>query len=284
MLQSGNLAAASDYFSGIVQREPSNGPAFGYLGIALTKLGQTEQALQALGQASQLQPQEPTAQYNVAIGLMHAGRQQDAIPFLNYTLQLDPNHTQAQAALASFSTAQAPPQPEQPAVFGSMASPLNNGPAPISGQVYPASQPQGMHYTQTARPRVVQVAPDLGTRLTRGLGWGALYGQWWTAWMMFWTVAWNFKDFSMPGLFLLLAVFVGIFTVGGVVAGLIIAVLPPAVSSGAAVGVTFGIIFCVIEMLLNGSAQMIVNIFFWFFTGRYVGANIAVRVHRPIQQ
>ena len=39
MLQAGQLAAAAEYFSNIVQSDSSNGPAFGYLGIALTRLG-----------------------------------------------------------------------------------------------------------------------------------------------------------------------------------------------------------------------------------------------------
>lgn len=209
LLQAGQLAAAADFFSNVVQREPSNGQAFGYLGMVLTRLGQTDAALNALGQASQLQPQDPAAQYNVAIGLMHAGRQQDAVPFLQYTLQLEPNHGQARAALDSIITGQ-PPTSAQPSApnstpdpqwtAGNPSAPVRPATASLSGPVYPASQPQGMQYTQSARPYVVSIAPDTGTKLLRGLGWGALYGQWWTVWMMFWTVAWSLSHFSIPGL------------------------------------------------------------------------------------
>ena len=294
MLQAGQLSAAAEYFSNIVQNDGTNGPAFGYLGIALTRLGQTDQALQALGQASQLQPQEPGAQYNVAIGLMHAGRQQDAIPFLQYTLQLDPNHAQAQAALTSISAPPAPSpayeqapyqtNPYQHAAYGSQAAPVSAGPVPLSGPIYPAPQPQGMNYTQTARPKVVHVAPDLGTRLLRGLGWGALYGQVWTGWNLFWSAVWEFNKLGISGMLQLLAVYLVVFTIGGTIAGLIISVLPPSIQSGVAVGVVFGLIFFGLEMLLEPGPGMAVNIFFWFFTGRFVGANIAARVHRPIQQ
>ncbi len=295
MLQAGQLTDAANFFSNIVQSDNQNGPAFGYLGIALTRLGQTEPALQALGQASQLQPQEPAAQYNVAIGLMHAGRHQDAIPFLQYTLQLDPTHAQAQAALAGISAAPAPspayePYVSQPAAYQQSAfgaQPVSAmGQAPLSGPVYPAAaQPQGMNYQQTARPQVVHVAPNPGTRLLRGLGWGALYGQVWTGWNLFWAAVWNFKDFGIGGMLFLLCVFLVAFTIGGMIAGLIISALPPTIQSGVIVGVVLGLVFFGLEILFEGGVgSSYINIFFWFFTGRFVGANIAARVHRPIQQ
>jgi len=34
----------------------------------------------------------------------------------------------------------------------------------------------------------VAVAPDTGKRILRGLGWGALYGQWWTLWNVVWNL------------------------------------------------------------------------------------------------
>src|SRR5579862_4092370 len=117
MLQAGQLAASADFFTHVVQRDASNGPAFGYLGIALTRLGQSAEALSALGQAPQLQPQDPAAQYNVAIGLIHAGRSQDAVPFLEYTLTLDPSHAQARAALDSIRNAPPAPPAAPPALW-----------------------------------------------------------------------------------------------------------------------------------------------------------------------
>jgi hypothetical protein len=92
------------------------------------------------------------------------------------------------------------------------------------------------------------------------------------------------KGVDTPVILLILVAFVGLFTVGGVVAGLIIAALKPSLTTGIAVGVVIGIGFCALEVLKFGGAEMYINIFFWFFTGRYIGANIAARVHRPIQQ
>lgn len=283
MLQTGRLAEAVAFFNEVLRSDNTNGPAAGYLGIALMRSGDTPGALNALGTASQLQPHDAGAQYNAAVGLLQAGRAAEAIPFLQYTLQLDPSHANARAALDSAqNTAVQYTQPVQPSPYASPASGSAQPVYPAPSSSGPSSP--GMAYTRAAETRTVHIAPGMGLRLVRGLGWGAAYGQWWTAWNLFWTIVWQFKNVSVPGLVLLTIGMLVIFAAAGILAGLIIAVLPPSVKTGAAVGIVIGLILGGIEMYVEHEAAMVVNAFFWYFTGRYVGANIAVRVHRPIEQ
>lgn len=122
-------------------------------------------------------------------------------------------------------------------------------------------------------------------RFLRGVGWGALYGQWWTLWTIashfFWNRSSESNDtLSLVIVFVLYALSYAFF---GIIAGLVIAgiLAPPA--TGAIVGVVVGLCVMGIEAYLNQSLGSLINVFFYFFTGRYIGANIAARVNRPVK-
>ena len=305
MLQVGQFADAARVLGAVVQREPQNGPAYGALGIALIRIGQLSEGLNALGQASQLQPNDPAAQYNVAVGLMQANRQSEAIPFLEYTLTLAPDHQRARQMLDSLKPSVQPGPPQAPsetmetglaagqsAPAGGTSSPFGTQPfsagasqpapgqQPISGPVLPASQ-SGMNYKPAEE---VFEAPNTGTRLLRGLGYGALMGQYWTGWNLFWIIVWNFRESMNTSMILLVLLFVVVFGFAGALLGVICALTPPNLKIGLGVGVAFGLGFMALEaLLLKGGASSFINIFFWFYTGRYVGVKTAIAVHRPVK-
>jgi tetratricopeptide (TPR) repeat protein len=306
LLQAGQFADAARVLGVVVQREPQNGAAFGSLGIALIRIGQLNEGLNALGQASQLQPTDPAAQYNVAVGLMQANRQSEAIPFLEYTLSLAPDHQRARQMLESLKSVTPAPGPVtsessetgevglaagQSAVYSNSApfgaqpnssygSSSYSAQTPISGPVIPASQP-GMNFKPAEE---VFEAPSTGTRLLRGLGYGALIGQYWTAWNLFWYVVWNFKDAMNAGLVLVALGCIVIFGFAGAILGLVCALTPPNLKIGMGVGVAFGLGFMALEvLLLKGGSSSLINVFFWFYTGRYVGVKTAIAVHRPVK-
>src|SRR5690242_18356934 len=128
-------------------------------------------------------------------------------------------------------------------------------------------------------PADLGTAPGFARRTGRGIFWGFIYGQWWTLLTIFWSFAWGHGGVSV-GVGILMVIFYGFF---GSVAGLIIGManLPP--GPGTIVGVCTGILVCFIEMALSHDAGSLVNIFFYFFTGRFVGAGITGRVQRPVE-
>ncbi len=156
---------------------------------------------------------------------------------------------------------------------------------------YPPQPAGGMRYT----PPVQQFAPagappSAGLRIARGLGWGFLWGQWWTVLNLFWAFVWGgvnslggkHENLVLMGV-ILGVIFVLVFGVAGAVVGLIIGAMNAPVQTGAVIGIVFGLIFCGLEVVLGGfQPGMLINIFFWFYTGRYVGAKVAMHVQRPV--
>jgi hypothetical protein len=121
--------------------------------------------------------------------------------------------------------------------------------------------------------------PGIGKRLGRGLLWGLIYGQWWTVLTIFWSFFWSHGSVGI-GEIIFYAFFYGFF---GCVAGLIIGAANLGMSAGTMVGVGVGIVVCLIEMALSHDAGSLVNIFFYFFTGRFVGSGITWRVQQAVK-
>lgn len=171
-------------------------------------------------------------------------------------------------------------------------------PSPYGGSSYggspygaPPPPGSGMQYTQA--PMARHAAPSSGTRILRGLGWGFLYGQWWTLWNIFWGIVWgsfstatSHSNIGGGSLVLVIVitslVFAIVFGFVGAVAGLIIGASDSTVETGAIIGVVAGLLLCGLEFLLSQSGATVINIFFWFFTGRFVGTSIARKVHQPV--
>ena len=324
LLQTGNVTAAAEFFHKATQADPTNGQAFGYFGITLAKLGDLDNAIPALQYAARLQPADAGSHYNLALALMQAGRTAEARTSLEQALGINPAYAQARAALDSLLVAAAPAptpfgappalkqpldpdyQPDAPNPFAQTSAmpsqPANYFPPP--GQAYPSPlQPYagtqsgtpysgqyplsagGMQYPSRPMPVPVAVEPGLGLRLLRGLGWGALYGQWWTVWMIFWTVAWGFSDVTAHTAFyiLLFVAFCVVFMAGGAILGLILALLRANPEGGGFLGIIVGVIFFALEMwLTQASPSAWVNVIFWFYTGRFVGTNVAARIMQPV--
>ena len=124
--------------------------------------------------------------------------------------------------------------------------------------------------------------PNTGERISRGVGWGALFGQWWTLWIIVFDILiYGFKDSSAHplGAVLLSLFFAVFFAAIGAIAGLIIGAINGDEGSGAIVGIVAALILFGIEAYMTHS---FFNIIFWFFTGRFVGANIGKRVQERI--
>jgi hypothetical protein len=73
-----------------------------------------------------------------------------------------------------------------------------------------------------------------------------------------------------------------IYTFAGSMAGIVIGLMDADENRGAIVGVVIGLLMCGLEVLLSGSAFMLVNVFFYFFTGRFIGRGLASRVQAPV--
>jgi hypothetical protein len=120
--------------------------------------------------------------------------------------------------------------------------------------------------------------PGLGRRILRGWGWGAVYGQWWTLMTVLSSLLWE-HSFPSFGVILVMGFFYGFF---GSLAGLVIGAANATASTGMMIGVGTGITLCLLEVLVTHSASGLINLIFYYFTGRYVGAGITGRVQQPI--
>jgi tetratricopeptide (TPR) repeat protein len=76
----------------VVQIEPNYGEAWSNLGLALDTLGQLPDALTAHDRAVQLTPNLPNAHYNRGVTLEHMGRLDEAIDEFEDATKLQPNH------------------------------------------------------------------------------------------------------------------------------------------------------------------------------------------------
>jgi hypothetical protein len=124
-------------------------------------------------------------------------------------------------------------------------------------------------------------APSIGRRILRGMLWGVWYGQWWTLWSVLSLFLWGQGSFG-AGLVLyvlLKAIVNGFF---GSLAGLIIGAVDASPSIGAAIGIGTGLVLCGAWALLFQNAMQLINFFFYFITGRFVGFGITGRVQKPV--
>ncbi|MFN3648926.1 MAG: tetratricopeptide repeat protein [Armatimonadota bacterium] len=289
-LQAGNLPEAERLLSEAVRLDPGDARAYGLLGICQARQGNLPAALVALRQASALQPGDAAAHYNLALAAFQAGDTREAASAVRRALQLQPEHAGAQDLLrrieaSGAASTVAPPAAAPAAPNAAPAPPLLGGPAQ-TWQPAPAAGPApGAPMTlPTGTPHAAAVPagklPGIGRRFLRGWGWGLLYGQWWTLWS---TISmFLFSRGSVPSDWWVetigQAIIYGFF---GAITGWIIGLANLDEEKGWMVGVGAGLIILGLEMLLGGGF-MAINIFFYVFTGRYIGAGIASRVQRPV--
>lgn len=125
-----------------------------------------------------------------------------------------------------------------------------------------------------AHPVYEETEVPVGQRLLHGLGWGALFGQWWTLW----TVVWNLTGATHAGSMgnIQYALFYAFF---GAVAGAVIALMDADAGLGMKIGIAVGVVACLVETFVFQSGTPFYLIWY-FFTGRFIGRNVALRLQR----
>jgi hypothetical protein len=73
-----------------------------------------------------------------------------------------------------------------------------------------------------------------------------------------------------------------IFGFFGSLTGILIGSANASESIGTGIGIGMGVLLCLLEVLFSRSAGGLVNLIFYFFTGRYVGRGITGRVQQPL--
>lgn len=203
-------------------------------------------------------------------------------------------HLMCQPCVSAAEARLAPPEAPWLPSAGQAAAPAT---APAGVLIMPAgavaaglaATPSAGVFPQTPGGHVAQTMaadrPGAAQRIVRGLLWGMAYGQVWTVLTIFWDLVWGaarggsgFGFGWVAG-----AVFITVvFAFFGSLTGLIIAASNATISTGAAVGIGAGLLLCLLEALATHNFGGMLNVFFYFFTGRFVGANIALRVQRPV--
>ena len=131
---------------------------------------------------------------------------------------------------------------------------------------------------ESARPGVIR-------RIARGLLWGVVYGQWWTLMMIVSAFFWGAMrsdlafDSRLIVIWVIFAVVYGFF---GSLSGFIIGASNAFMGTGVAIGIGTGMILCGLQALAQHDPGDLVNVIFYFFTGRFIGAAITRRVQQPM--
>ncbi len=278
LLQAGDAPGAVALLEQATAQNPSDGSVFQYLGVARTQTGDYEGGVSALRQAAELLP---------ATALNRAGRIEDARAALGRSLTLDPNNAKARTALAALpAAAPAPYAPPSYTPYAPPAAPA--APAPVLGApgVYtPYAPADSGAYTPFpgGGVRTRMQAPTVGQRIGRGLGWGLVYGQWWTLLNTFWFIVYGGLS-NATGAMIYIVLSMIVFTFMGSLTGLIAAVIDADTNVGSIIGVVAGMILFAAEyFLIGGSPLSLINVFFWFFTGRFVGRMVAAKIQQPVE-
>jgi hypothetical protein len=288
-LRAGDARRAIPLFQQVVQLEPTDAEALAYLGVAHAQVGEYGPAVEALTRAAELRPEDAATRYNLALACQKAGRFEDARREATAALKRDPSHQGATSLLAALPVSTAPePQPaaapHPPAIelgdFIAAPAPPSPGavPTPPSGlgaYTTPLSVAgPGALVGATVTEAPAGRAPGLGRRVLRGWLWGMILGQWWTLWTVVSGLLWE-QTFNPLYVAQALVFFAFFGSLTGIVIGL------ANVTAGAGwIGVGAGMTMLAIEAALG--AFHIINVFWYFFTGQWVGAGLARRIHAPI--
>lgn len=279
------------------------------LGVALSQAGRVDEAKQALEQALQLNPAHAGAREQLhrlqsapASALSGSAAAPPAVPPVTPAAAAPPVWTPPIPNASEPTVANPPvwsPAPAGTAPGGWNPTPgAGYSPDASTGEPAPAWTPAPpsaagpQHDAFTGSPAAMYYAqdqtyggkpPSLGLRLLRGWGWGIVYGQWWTLW----TLVSAFVGIGGRPTFNAAFFFgIAVYAVGagffGSLVGLIIGAANLDEDRGLYVGVGAGLLLLGLEFLMSQSPSALINIFFYFFTGRYIGRGIAGRVQQPV--
>jgi predicted AlkP superfamily phosphohydrolase/phosphomutase/Flp pilus assembly protein TadD len=99
LLRGSRFDEAADAYASLVADDPEDATLHLNLSIALAQLGRHDEASAALGRAAEIDPLNPKVAYNRGVAAERRGDRDAAIENYRTTLQLDPNHGKARAAL-----------------------------------------------------------------------------------------------------------------------------------------------------------------------------------------
>lgn len=269
-LQAKDAAGAMHLVWPYVSAHPEDGQGRSFYGMALCMSGHTEEGISELKNACTLMPDDAQARFNLAVALHQAGQTPIAKEELNRALQIDPAHAASIAMLEKLQNAPAEPVMAPPPVDYASQTPLYGNPQPRANQAQGGMQFQPA-YTKKA---------SLASRFFLGIGWGAAYGQYWTLWTVAWFLIFNIASSSLADLVYNCVVYVVGCTVMGSIVGLIVFLMRGNRQTGVIAGVAGGILLLIAESLFFHSSMLIINVFFWYFTGRLVGYRIGLKSER----
>ncbi|HEU4754856.1 MAG TPA: pentapeptide repeat-containing protein, partial [Armatimonadota bacterium] len=106
-LDDGRPAEASALLKDHIWRDPSDGVAYAALGVALSQLGDSHAALEAMEQAHYLRPVDPRVLYNYGLVLAAAGQPKAARIRFAAALKVDPHYERAVRCLAQLEASEA---------------------------------------------------------------------------------------------------------------------------------------------------------------------------------
>jgi uncharacterized protein YjbI with pentapeptide repeats len=101
-LDAGRAEEATALLKDYLWRDPSDGVAYAALGVALSQVGQSEAALEAMEQAHYLRPLDARVLYNYGLVLAAAGDAKAARVRFAAALKVDPNYDRASRCLAQL--------------------------------------------------------------------------------------------------------------------------------------------------------------------------------------
>ncbi len=249
-------------------------------GMALFTAGHTDAGIDELRQAATLQPDIAQLHFNLAVALYQSGDRTAAQGELERTLLLDPTHAAATTMLDRLKNvptmASVVASPAAPPLMTSPSSSLADSTRYQPLTAANIGVPQGMAFT----PATV-VPSSASSRVVKGMGWGAAYGQYWTIWSVLWLaidLGGHADTTGLVALSILYAIACSI--VGGLV-GIFVFVKRGNRVLGQTAGVIGGMVLLGLEFLLyHDDPKIMVNIIFWYFTGRFVGRMIGNRSQR----
>lgn len=261
------------------------------LGVALSQAGRAPEAIPQLEQTLTINPSHAGARE-----LLHRLQSAPASAFVPTAPPAPPpsaapagyTATPSDQAVAWAPAPQPQPQADPAAAWAPAPQPPPGGP-PAWTPAQPA--PAGaQHDAYTGSPAAMYYAqdqtyggqpPSVGRRLLRGWGWGIVYGQWWTLWSFISAIIWG-RASADPRFIALTLQDLIVFGFFGSLVGLTIGAANLDEDQGSYVGIGAGMLVLGLEFLQSGSALSLINVFFYFFTGRYVGRGIAGRVQQPV--
>src|SRR5213082_3404435 len=91
----GRVAEAVAMYRELLAREPLDGDALHLLGVAVARLGQTQEAVRLIGAAVQLQPSNAAAHTDLANALSANGSHAEALPCYDRAVALQPDLARA---------------------------------------------------------------------------------------------------------------------------------------------------------------------------------------------